>query len=111
MEWQQCEACPDAADQTVIVGDRVVYTVGDRSSRRLQFGVVEKIAKQGPFTHTYMPEDKWISYEYFEYKVWIRHSEPDNESYFKFTGVSIIEGSNRFLALPAGTYNWVFQDA
>jgi hypothetical protein len=114
-DWEQCEAAPDAADQTVTVGDRVVYTVGDRVARRLQFGVVEKIAKKGPFTHTYWPNGGYpdretkVQYEYYEYKVWIRHSEPDNTGYWRRTGLSIIEGSNRFLALPEGTYEWVFE--
>jgi hypothetical protein len=109
-DWVQCETTPDAADQTVSVGDRVVYTVGDRVARRLQFGSVEKIAKNGPWQHTWKPngQDAWETYEYYEYKVWIRHSEPDNSGYFRETGVSIIEGSNRFLALPEGTYEWIF---
>jgi hypothetical protein len=111
VKWTECEACPDAADQTVTAGDRVVYTVGDRSSRRLQFGTIEKIAKQGPFTHVYWPNGGYpdkqhrVEYEYFDYKVWIRH----NKNIWERTGVSIIEGSERFLALPEGMYEWEFK--
>jgi hypothetical protein len=110
VKWEVLEgnqAAKDAADQTVIPGDHVIYTVGDRSSRRLAFGVIEKIARQGPFTHTYYPfgfDNGPVSYEYYDYKYWIKHKKES----WQETGVSIIEGEDRIAAIPPELYAWKF---